>query len=59
MSNYSGNTCKRRKRFISKCPNIDIRHSQNFTVADVFNSGSILADGVPFWGKCNDILKRI
>ena len=49
INNYTGNPCVLRKKFISVCPNVDIRHKDNFTNPKLFKKDSITADGVPFW----------
>jgi hypothetical protein len=48
-----------KKKFFSRSPNIDIRHGKNYTKTHAFRSPSILADGVPFWGKSEKIMKRL
>ena len=44
--------------WFSELPNIDFRHSTNYTQVDQFRSkgkrGFVLADEVPYWGKTKD-----
>jgi len=40
--------------FYSKWPNIDIRHSHNYTRSNKFKAEYELRDEIPFWGKTKD-----
>ncbi len=59
VQHYTTVSCKKKDTFVSRCPSIDIRHEHNFTNPDLFSGRSIVANGVPYWGKSTHIMNGL
>ena len=59
IDHYTKERFVNKRKFMSHCPNIDIRHANNYTRNRAFSKPSVLAHGVPFWGSSKKIMAML